>query len=348
MHLDFDNFSVGGASPGGVDGIFAAVTGAGIVFAFNGFRMPVEFAGEAKKPQSDVPKAIILSVVVGLILYLLLQFAFIGAVPDGRLSGGWKSVSFDSPWAGLASILGLSWLANLVLIDAVISPSATGNIYFSATARTLFAWAKNGTFYKVFQKVDKRTGLPRGALWLTIILAILWMSPAQFQVWEGLVVASNSAKALTFVVGPTSLMALRKSAPGMRRPFFLKGATVLAPMAFLAATMVVYWGGWKVISLLIPIIIPALVFYFAFVDRNDEYSKGIIGRHFKASLWLIFYYIFMFIMSYLGSFIPDDMGPPIIPAPWDTIACAAGALVFFYWGVNSGLSEPLIDDPDDE
>ncbi|HET7627965.1 MAG TPA: APC family permease [Bacillales bacterium] len=348
MHLDFDNFSVGGAKPGGLDGIFAAVTGAGIVFAFNGFRMPVEFAGEARRPQSDVPKAIILSVLAGLVIYLLLQFAFIGAVPDGKLAGGWRSVNFDSPWAGLASVLGLSWLANLVLIDAVISPSATGNIYFSATARTIFAWAKNETFYKWFQKIDKRTGLPRGALWLTFVLAILWMSPAQFQVWEGLVVASTSAKALTFVVGPTSLMALRKSAPEMKRPFYLKGASVLAPLAFLAATLVVYWGGWKVISFLIPIIVPSLLFYFAFVDRNEDYNGKVIGKHFKASLWLIFYYLFMFVMSYLGSFIPKSMEPAIIPAPWDTIICAAGALVFYYWGVQSSLSKPIIDDPEDE
>lgn len=348
MHMDFSNFTVSGAKPGGLDGIFAAVTGAGIVFAFNGFRMPIEFAGESKKPQTDIPMAIIFSVIVGLVIYLLLQFAFIGAVPHGKLSGGWGTIHFDSPWAGLAGVLGITWLANLVLVDAVISPSATGNIYFSATARTLFAWAKNGTFYKLFQKIDPRTGLPRGALWLTLILAIIWMSPVQFQVWQGLVVASTSAKALTFVVGPTSLMALRKSAPNMERPFFLKGAHIIAPLAFISATLVVYWGGWKVISMLVPIIIPALVIYFAFVDNKDGYTGKLIGRHFKSALWLIFYYIFMLVISYLGSFIPKSMGAPIIPAPWDTIVCALGSLVFFYWGSNTGLAEPRIDDPDSE
>ncbi|HEU5139628.1 MAG TPA: APC family permease [Bacillales bacterium] len=348
MHLDFSNFSVGGANPGGIDGIFAAVTGAGIVFAFNGFRMPVEFAGEARNPQKDIPRAVILSVVIGLIIYLLLQFAFIGAVPGDMLSGGWSSVKFDSPWAGLVGVFGLGWLANLVILDSIISPTATGNIYFSATARTIFAWAKNGTFYKLFTKVDQRTGLPRGALWLTLIFAILWMSPAQFQVWEGLVVASTSAKALTFVVGPTSLMALRKNAPNLERPFFLKGAHIIAPLAFIAATLTVYWGGWETISFLVPIIIPSLVIYFAFVDYNDEYSKTLIGSHFKKSLWLIFYYIYMLVISYLGSFIPEDMGSAIIPAPWDTVACALGSLFFYYWGVNSGLKEPRIDDPESE
>ncbi|HET7615586.1 MAG TPA: APC family permease, partial [Bacillales bacterium] len=60
--LDVSNFSVTAADPGGLKGVFEAVTGAGIVFAFNGFRQPIEFAAEARNPQRDVPLAIILSV----------------------------------------------------------------------------------------------------------------------------------------------------------------------------------------------------------------------------------------------------------------------------------------------
>ena len=55
MHFDASNFAVMGAHPGGAKGVFSAVTGAGIVFAFNGFRQPVEFAGEAKTPEKAYP-----------------------------------------------------------------------------------------------------------------------------------------------------------------------------------------------------------------------------------------------------------------------------------------------------
>src|SRR5699024_2783305 len=136
-----------------------AVTSAGIAYSFNGFRMPVEFAGESKRPQRNVPWAIILSILVALVIYLLLQVAFLGATPGDMLAGGWGNVHFDSPWAGLASVIGIAWLVNLVLADSVVSPSETGNIYFSATARSIFAWAKNGTFYKIFQKVGSHTGI---------------------------------------------------------------------------------------------------------------------------------------------------------------------------------------------
>src|SRR5699024_1606388 len=143
LNMDFSNFGAGGtADPGGVHGIFEAVVGAGIAFAFLGFRQAVDFAGEARKPQRDLPIAIILTITVCLLLYVLLQVAFIGAVPVDVLKQGWASINWSSPWAQLAQTLGIIWLANIVLIDAVISPAACGNAYFSGTARMMFAWAK--------------------------------------------------------------------------------------------------------------------------------------------------------------------------------------------------------------
>lgn len=346
MHLDPSNFEVlRGADPGGMKGIFAAVTGAGIVFAFNGFRQPIEFAGEAKNPERGIPLAILISVVVGLIVYMLLQIAYIGAVPADMLAnGGWSGLHFESPWADLAAALGLVWLANLVLIDAVISPSATGNIYFSATARSLFAWAKNGYFFKVFQKVDPKTGLPRAALWLTLFLAIVWMMPSRFQAWEDLVDASTSAKALTFVVGPVSLMALRHQKPDMHRPFLLKAAHFLTPLAFIAATLVVYWSQWKVISFLIPIIIVSLVLYLIFAYQNKSFTKDKVKSHFNSAWWLLGYYIYLMIMSYIGSYGP--MENHLFSAPWDTLITSLGALIFYYWGVKAALAEPRIETSD--
>src|SRR5699024_6884302 len=344
-HIEFSNFSAGGAAPGGFKGIFEAVTASGIAYSFNGFRNPIEFAGESRNPQRDVPLAIILSVGVGLILYLLLQITFIGATPQDMLSGGWGEVHFDSPWAGLAGTIGIGWLVNLVLMDSVLSTSATGNIYFSATARSLFAWARNGTFYTVFQAINRSSKVPRAALWLTFFLAILWTSPVRFQNWEGIISASTSAKALTFVVGPVSLIALRNSLPDMKRPFLLKGAATIAPMAFIAATFIIYWGGWEVISILVPIVAPAIAFYFAFVDKSPAFDGQIKGDVY-AGLWLVGYLVFMLVMSFIGSYGPGSGS--WIPAAWDTLLAAAGSLVFYFWGVATALQEPRLQDDTEE
>jgi amino acid transporter len=345
QHLHFSNFTAGGANPGGTKGIFAAVTSSGIAYSFNGFRNPIEFAGEAQRPQRDVPLAIILSVLVGLLIYLLLQVAFIGATPAKMLSHGWGHVHFDSPWAGLVSVIGIGWLLNLILIDSFVSPSATANIYFSATARSLFAWARNGTFYNIFQRVSPNGGVPRPALWLTFFMAIIWMTPARFQNWSDIIAASTSAKAFTFVVGPVSLIALRRAAPELKRPFLLKGARIMAPLAFIAATFIIYWSGWTVVSLLVPVIIPAIIFYFAFVDKDPKFEGKVKGDVYSG-LWFIGYFIFILVISFVGSY-GSDSGR-WIPAPWDTFVAAIGSLVFYYWGVYTALEKPRLEEDSDE
>lgn len=153
---------MGVAKPGGVSGVFGAVSLLGIAFAFLGFRQAVDFGAEARRPQRDIPLAIIFAILLGAVMYLLLQFAFLGAIPAAELAKGWANLSFvQAPYADLAKSLGLLWLMNLIFVDAVISPSGTGNIYLSGTTRVLFSWAKTGLFYSWFRKVDARTGIPR-------------------------------------------------------------------------------------------------------------------------------------------------------------------------------------------
>ncbi len=343
--LKVSNLSVGGASPGGIHGVLAAVSTAGIVFAFLGFRQAVDFGAEAKNPQKDIPKAIIFAVVLAAIVYLLLQFSFLGAVPRAVLAHGWGAVQFKTPFADLAVALGFGWLMNIIMVDALISPSGTGNIYLSGTARAMFAWAKNGYFYSWFGKIDHKTGVPRGALWLTFILAALWTMPLKFQVWNGLVGAVTSATVMTYMVGPVSVASLRKSDPDMPRPFKLKGLSILSPLAYIAATLIIYWSGWSTDSLLIGLTLASMILYFAFMDRTPE-TRARLRTEWKNGIWLVGYFVFIFIMSRLGSFTNTDVYKVTIPQPWDDIIVIIGAIVFYYWGVGSALHTSRIEKDD--
>jgi len=348
-HMHVSNFSATGAKPGGVQGIMEAVTGAGIVFAYLGFRQAVDYGGEAKNPQHDIPRAVIYSVVIGAILYLLLQFAFIGAVPKDALANGWANVQFAQPYADIAKGIGMIWLSGLVFTDAVISPTGTGNIYVSATARVMFAWAKRGMFYKMFGKVNPRTGIPRAALWLSLILSIVWIMPFKFQLWSVLIGAVTSATVMTYMVGPVSVASLRITDPDMPRPFRLKALGWLAPLAFIFATWIIYWSGWQTDVLLIGLTLGSLVLYLAFMDHEERYAK--LSKDWKSGIWLVVYYIFVLIMTRLGSFGPKDANGvvhAVIPSPWDTLIVAVGAIILFYWGVASRLPKSEIDAEDDE
>ncbi|MGA9172639.1 MAG: APC family permease [Thermoactinomyces sp.] len=340
------NFATVGAVPGGAEGVFTAISGGGIVFAFLGFRQAVDFGAEAKNPQRDIPRAIIMAVALGTIVYILLQVTFLGAVPSNALASGWGHVadfmpkSANYPFVWIAGSLGLSWLSTLLLVDAVISPAGTGNIYLSGTGRVLYAWAKNRHFYSWFAKVDPRTGVPRAALWLSFLLAIAWILPPSTDTWSKLVDAVTSATVMTYMIGPISMTSMRKTMPNMKRPFTLKGGSVLSPLAFIAATCIIYWAGWTTDSMLIGLTLGSLVLYFAFIDK-DESTRASLKQAWKSGAWLVVYYIFILVMSYIGSFGP--MKSPWIPGQWDTVVVVIGSIILFYWGVNSALPKPSFE-----
>ncbi len=91
------NFSAGGGFiPKGVtwQDIFAAIPGAGIVFAYLGFEQADQLAGEVKNPQRNLPRAIIIAILLGTAIYVMLQVVFIGAMKPSILAahGGFLGI----------------------------------------------------------------------------------------------------------------------------------------------------------------------------------------------------------------------------------------------------------------
>src|SRR5262249_12838682 len=129
------NFNAhGGFMPLGTKAMFAAIPGAGIVFAYLGFEQADQLAAEVKNPQKNLPRAIIIAMLLGTVIYVLLQVVFIGALPASQLHGGWAALAnnhglINGPLAFVAGATGLAWLATILRIDAFISPSRTGLIY---------------------------------------------------------------------------------------------------------------------------------------------------------------------------------------------------------------------------
>ncbi|GMA64897.1 APC family permease [Alicyclobacillus fastidiosus] len=337
-HMKVVNFSSHGFAPYGFAGIEKAVATAGIIFAYLGFQQAVGFSGEAKNPQRNVPIAIVLAVVGSALLYVLLQISFVGALPTSSLANGWVGVEFTSPFANVAAAIGLGWLSTIILADAVVSPSGTANIYLSATARVIFAWARTKTFFKVFGKVDGASGVPRPALWLSLIMAIVFTLP--FPSWGKLVGVVSSATVLTYILGPVSAHAFRRTAPNLARPFRLAGMGIISPISFIIASLIIYWSGWQTDRLLIGMQLLVWVLYLIF-NRLAPSGKVSFAQQIKSSWWLIAYYAAMMIVSYLGS---DTFGGSnVLKTPWDQIIVILISLGAYYWGVFTAVPNPEFD-----
>ena len=316
-----DNLHSQGFAPFGLSGVEMAVSAGGIIFAYLGLTPIISVASEVKNPQRTIPIALILSVLLSTAIYVLLQIAFIGSVPIEMLANGWAGVTKELalPYRDIALALGVGWLAYLVVADAVISPSGCGNIYMNATPRVIYGWAQTGTFFKIFTRIDEKSGIPRPALWLTFALSVFWTLP--FPSWEALINVVSAALVLSYAVAPVSVAALRRNAPDMPRPFRVKWMSVLGPLSFIIASLIVYWSGWNTVSWLLGLQILMFVVYLL-CGRYVPTGHLSLGQQVRSSAWLIGFYITTIVLSKLGSF----GGLGILSHPFDTLIVAAFAM----------------------
>jgi amino acid transporter len=289
----------GGFTPYGWHGVFESIATAGITFSFLGFRQGVELAGESDDPRRNVPLAVIGSVLIAGILYVLLQVAFIGAAPTGGLGKGWANLSFANdfgPLAGIAKLIGLSWLATILYIDAVISPADTGLIYTTVTARISYAMARNRNAPHELAYTTER-GTPWVSLLLAFALGLIFFLP--FPGWQKLVSFITSATVLSFGSGPLVWAALRRELPDHERPFRLPAGHLIPFLAFFSSNMIVYWAGWDTNWKLFAAVALGLILLGA---------MKVVGRHplppmqWRAGAWVLPWLIALALISYLGAY----------------------------------------------
>jgi amino acid transporter len=242
------NFSDHGFATDGAHGIFTAIATGGIVFSYLGFRQGIELAGETRNPKRNIPIAVIGSVLITAVIYILLQVAFIGAVRPSDLvsSHGWAKLDFKNdfgPLAAISSLIGLGWLAKLLYIDAVVSPADTGLIYTTVTGRVSYAMGRNGNAPRALASTTDR-GVPLVSLIVTFVVGLIVFLP--FPSWQQLVGFVTSATVLSFGAGTLALGALRREIPNRERPFRVPFGHVIPFLAFYSSNLIVYWAGWDV------------------------------------------------------------------------------------------------------
>ena len=299
--------SAGGFAPYGAHGVFSAIATGGIAFSYFGFRQGVELAGETRNPQRNIPLTLIGSVVICGVIYILLQLAFLGAVPSSSLRDGWASVGTNftgdtnvlaqfGPLAAIAGVIGATWLAVLLYVDAVVSPAGTGLIYTTVTSRLSYAMARNENAPNALSRMNAQ-GVPWVSIILAFIVGLIFFLP--FPGWQKLVGFITSATVLSFGSGPLALMALRAQLPDRVRRFRLRGGIVVPFLAFWSSNLIVYWSGWDTNWKLFVAVLLGLVLF----GVRELLARGRTPRlDLRHGLWVLPWLGGLCLISWLGSY----------------------------------------------
>lgn len=344
------NFSAGGGFfEAGGHGLFQALPLGGIVFALEGFEQAVQVGGEARNPQRDIPRAVIGAMIIGTLIYLLLEVAFVGALNPADIAHNWSApiagVGSFGPYATLASRAGLGWLAVLLYIDAVISPAGTGLVYVGTSSRLSYGLGRNRYFPQVISKVDRR-GVPFASILISFVIGCLTFLP--FPSWAGLVGLVTSATVLMYGMAPVALGALRSRDPDRPRVFRLPAAHVLCPLSFILANFIVYWSGWSTVFwLYCGLAIGALLFLASQLARPAA-ERTIID--WRAASWIVPWLAGLAVISWQGQYNgvpPTVFGVTLLATGrihlWvDLGILAAFSLAIYYWALFVAMSQDKV------
>jgi amino acid transporter len=352
-HWHTGNFTAGGAGfmPGGIKALFGALPAAGIIFAYSGFEQCDQLAGEIKNPGRNLPLAIIISVLIGTVIYCLLQVAFIVALPPALLGAhggligltcpdtGTCNTSISQlnagPFAAVAVLGGVAWLAHILRIDAFVSPSGTGLIYTTGTSRVSYGLARNRYFPQIFGRVSSN-GIPWVGLIAAFIIGLFFLLP--FPSWHSLVGLITGASVLMYAGAPLSVGAFRRQVPDANRPYRMPASWLLAPAAFVVADLLIYWSGFEVIWKLGVV----LVIGYVIIGICMAFDPQRPPLDWRSAVWLPVWLIGMGVISWQGQYSGGAVAAPLntghIGFWWDMLVVAGFSVAIYFWAMATRLS----------
>lgn len=315
--------------PSGTTGVFAAIV---YVFPmFIGTKALIASATSSHKPKKTIPRALIISAVVLIPLYMLLALVAIGTVnPSETLQQvPILNLAANDIFGGYGSIIFA--LAGMV---ACLSTLGTALSVQSSVVRGM---SRDGYFPKILQRVHKRFGTFYIAAALGTVL-ILFLSV--FGAIPFLGYAASFGSLLVFALVNLSLMRLRKTQPYLDRPFKIPLYPVIPILGIILSLAMLFipvllGDGNALDALMSGMLLTALVVasYFLRMTGRDRVQIALGGIGIGVGICILAFAMLGMLM----------LASPIIPFVPAYVQLFVGAILivvgFFNFNVHNGRTK---------
>ena len=254
----------------GVAGIIAGASA--IFFAYVGFDAVSTQAGEAINPKKDVPFAIIASLVICTLLYILVSLVLTGMMhyTDFNPLGKYPD-AIKAPVAYAFDIAGQAWAGYIITIAATVGLISVLMVMIMGQSRIFLGMSKDGLIPKTFSNVDKASGVPRKNL---MILGVIIASVASLTPINDLAHMTSFGTLFAFTMVCVAVWVLRVKQPHLERNFKVPALPVIACLGIainvylifnLSHEAKLYSGIWLILG---------FVVYFLYSKRNSKLQNG--------------------------------------------------------------------------
>ena len=245
-------------------GWFGTLTGAAVVFfAYIGFDAVSTAAQEARNPQKDMPIAIIGSLLVCTLLYILVSGIATGIVPYAQLD-------VPDPIAVAADHAGLGWMGRLIKLGAIAGLSSVILVMLLGQSRVFYSMARDGLLPPFVSRVHPRFRTP----WLTSIVTGIGVAifSAIFTVRDAGSLCSIGTL-LAFVIVSAGILVLRIREPNLPRKFKTPLVWFVAPAGAVSALALMASLPWPTWRRLIVWFVIGIVVYFFYGIRHSRLAS---------------------------------------------------------------------------
>ncbi|HEU5208559.1 MAG TPA: amino acid permease [Longimicrobiales bacterium] len=209
-------------APNGWQGIAAGA--ALIFFAYIGFDAVSTAAEEATDPQRDMPRAMIASLLVTSVIYVVVTLVMTGLVP-------WELHGTADPLASAFVNRGFEWAGAIISLGAVISMASVLLVFQLGQPRIFFSMARDGLLPQWAARLHPRYRTPHVTTILTGVFVAVF---AAFANINEVIELTNIGTLFAFVLVAIGVMVLRLREPERHRPFRTPFVWVVAPGAVIA------------------------------------------------------------------------------------------------------------------
>ncbi|HEX7769375.1 MAG TPA: amino acid permease, partial [Dokdonella sp.] len=191
-------------------GLQGIVTAAAVVFfAVFGYDTLTTAAEEARNPQRDLPRAILLSLGISMALYIAMTLVLTGMVPYTQLGN-------DAPVSEAFQARGMKWIGAAISATAIASILSVIFAFMLAASRIWFALARDGLLPGWFAKVHPTYGTPHRT---TLALGVFTALVAGLFPLDEVAKLVNIGVLSAFVVICSAVLILRRRKPDLPRAF---------------------------------------------------------------------------------------------------------------------------------